>query len=508
MIPTTPLDEDDSALHRLGFRRRHQRRLSGFGNACTGFTSIGVLCGTLTLFGYGLSAGGPGLMVWAWIAGGALTLLVGLALAEVCSSLPDAGSLHVYAAKLARRHPNTAAWWVGWLSALGQIALTAAVDFGAALFLGAFAGLEWGFRATPGSLFAVFAAILLAHALLLSLGGRDRIATLARLSSWWQLAVAGVLVAALSLKPAHPRPPTAVFGSFVNHTGFGAGWSGGAAGYVCALGLLMVAFSLAGFDSCARAAEETVNAARAAPRGILACIAASWLIGFAVLTALSFAIQDYGAQSRAAVPAEQIILDAVGRTGTQTLLVLILVTQLLCGLACMESSSRVLFAVSRDGMLPGSAFWYRVNRRTRTPVNAVWLSTAVAALLAAPALWDTAAFEALAAFAALSSALAVIVPVYLRRRHRDFARGPWHLGRWSAPVGWLAVLWTLLLSAALLAPQFSPITPHSFDYAPVIALLAFTVARIRWSATARGTRVGPLRRGYPDEPGALDAELT
>ncbi|MBR7835509.1 amino acid permease [Actinospica durhamensis] len=507
-LPTTPLDEDDSALHRLGIRRRHERRMSGFGNARTGFSSIGVLCGSLTLYGYGLRTGGPALIVWGWVAGGVFTLLVGLALAEVCSALPGAGSLHVYAAKLARHHPNTAAWWVGWLSSCGQIALTAAVDFGAAMFLCAFAGLEWNFTATPGSLFTVFAAVLLAHALLVVLGGRERIAALARVSSWWHLVAAGVLVAVLALVPARVQSPHTVFGYFVDHTGLGTHGSGGAGVYICAIGLLMVAFSLAGFDFSARAAEETANAGRAAPRGIVVSIAAAWLVGFAVLTSLTFAIQDYGPESNAAVPAERIILDAVGRTGTLTLLVLVLVAQLLCGLSCMESSSRVLFAVSRDRMLPGSALWYRVNRRTRTPVNAVWLTAASAAVLAVPALWDTDAFPALAAFAALSSGLAVTVPVYLRLRRRDFARGPWHLGRWSAPVGWIAVAWTVLVSAAMLAPQVFPITLHTFDYAPLLPVLAFAVARVRWSTTARGTLAGPLRRGYPDEPGALDAELT
>lgn len=64
-----------------------------------------MLGATLSLYGYGMAAGGPALIVWAWVLGGGLTLLVALSLAEVCSALPDAGSLHVYAGKLARRHP-------------------------------------------------------------------------------------------------------------------------------------------------------------------------------------------------------------------------------------------------------------------------------------------------------------------------------------------------------------------------------------------------------------------
>lgn len=505
---TTPLEEDDSALHRLGIRRRHQRRLSGSANFCTGFTCVGALGGASTLYGYGMAAGGPALIVWAWVLGGGLTLLVGLSLAEVCSALPDAGSLHVYAGKLARRHPNAAAWCVGWLNACGQIALTAVVDFGAAMFIGAFAELEWGFSISRGRLFLIFTAVLVGHALLVALGGRESIAASATFSSGWQLLAAAVLVAVLAIKPARLQSPGFVFTHFANQTGFGAGWSGSARIYVCAVGLLVVAFSLAGFDASARISEETLDASRSAPRGIVAAVAASWLVGFAVLTALTYAIQDYPREAGSAVPAARILLDAAGRTSTAMLLVAIIVAQLLCGLACTESSSRVLFAVSRERMLPGSIFWYRVSRRTRTPTNAVWLTAAGAALLATPTLWDTDAFAAMAAFAAFTSGLAVIVPVYLRLRRRDFSRGPWHLGRWSGLVGWIAFAWTLLVSAAMLTPQVAPITVHSFDYAPALVVIALIVARTRWSTTARGTEMGPLRHGYPDEPGARDAELS
>lgn len=506
---TTPLEEDDSALHRLGIRRRHERRLSGTANFGTGFTCVGVLGGALSLYGYGMAAGGPALIVWAWVLGGGLTLLVALSLAEVCSALPDAGSLHVYAGKLARRHPGGAAWCVGWLNACGQIALTAVVDFGAALFIGAFAALEWGFSMSRGGLFLIFMAILVGHGLLVSFGGRQSVARLAKFSTGWQVLAAAAVVLVLAIKPARLQSPSVVFTHFVNQTGFGGeGWPGKAPLYVCAIGLLVVAFSLAGFDASAAVSEETLGASRSAPRGIVAAVAAAWLVGFAVLTALTYAIQDYALESGSALPAARILLDAAGRTTTALLLVAVLIAQLLCGLACTESSARVLFAVSRDRLLPGSAFWYRVNRRTRTPTNSVWLTVATAAVLALPELWDADTFAAMAAFAALTSGLAVIIPIYLRLRRRDFAPGPWHLGRWSAFVGWIAVAWTLLVSVAMLAPQRSPITVHSFDYAPVLVILALLVARTRWSTTARGTEVGPLRRGYPDEPGALDAELT
>lgn len=506
-IPPTPLAADDSTLRRLGFRRRHARRLSSFGNFATGFTCIGVLGNGFCGYGYGLAAGGPALALWAWLVGGALTLLVGLALAEVCSALPDAGSLHVYAAKLARRHPRAAAWWVGWLHACGQVALTAAVDLGAAMCAVAFAEIEWNVQAGPGTLYLVLLAILLIQALLVSLGGRERIAALTRISVWWHVFGALALVSVLATAPARTQSPHAVFAHVVNQTGFGAGWSGSVRVYLCALSLLPVAFALTGFDASARAAEETLDGGRSAPRGIAGSIAASWILGFAVLTALTFAIQDLPRESGSPLPAAQVLLDAVGRGVTVPLLVVVLIAQLSCGLACAESSARVLFAVSREGMLPGSGFWYRIDRRTRTPTNAVWLTTLGAAVLCLPVLRDGQTFAALASFAAFASGLAVIIPIYLRLRRSEVSRGPWRLGRLAKPIGWIAAGWTLLVSAALLCPQAYPITARTFDYAPAIPVIALVAAVTRWYRTAHGTELAPLRRGYPDEPGALDAEL-
>lgn len=294
---------------------------------------------------------------------------------------------------------------------------------------------------------------------------------------------------------------------FANQTGFGTGWSGSVRVYLCALSLLPVAFSVTGFDASARAAEETLDGGRSAPRGIVGSITASWILGFAVLTALTFAIRDLPRESGASLPAAQVLLDAVGRGVTAPLLAVVLIAQLLCGLACAESSARVLFAVSREGMLPGSGFWYRTGRRSRAPANAAWLTAPAAAVLCLPVLRDKQTFAVLAAVAAFATGLAVIIPVCLWLRRSDVGRGPWRLGRLAKPIGWIAAGWTLLVSAALLCPQAYPIRSRTFDYAPAIVLTAMVAAVTRWYRTAHGTGFGPLRRGRPDEPGARDAEL-
>ncbi|MEY4948555.1 MAG: hypothetical protein RL698_766, partial [Pseudomonadota bacterium] len=82
-MPPSPSDE--TRLHELGYAQELGRDLDGFANFAVSFTVISVLSGCLTLFGYGMTTGGPAVIVWGWPLVGLMTLFVGLAMAEICS---------------------------------------------------------------------------------------------------------------------------------------------------------------------------------------------------------------------------------------------------------------------------------------------------------------------------------------------------------------------------------------------------------------------------------------
>src|ERR1700693_5417853 len=131
---TLELDPDVDVLHRLGYAQELRRRMSGFSNFAVSFTIISILSGCLTLYGYGMNTGGPAIIVWGWPIVGIMTLFVGLAMAEVCSSYPTAGGLYYWSAKLARKNAAAWSWFTGWVNFLGQGAVTAGSAFCAAFF--------------------------------------------------------------------------------------------------------------------------------------------------------------------------------------------------------------------------------------------------------------------------------------------------------------------------------------------------------------------------------------
>ena len=120
------------------------------------------------------------------------------------------------------------------------------------------------------------------------------------------------------------------------------------------LGLLLAQYTFTGYDASAHMTEETRDAAVAGPRGIVTSIVVSLLAGWVLLIGITFAIQDYSGEVGATVPPAQIFIDAIGGTGAKLLLLIVIVAQLFCGMSSVTANSRMIYAFSRDGAVPGS----------------------------------------------------------------------------------------------------------------------------------------------------------
>lgn len=86
----------------------------------------------------------------------------------------------------------------------------------------------------------------------------------------------------------------------------------------------------------------------------------------------------------------------------------------LTDLSCTVASSRVVYAYSRDGALPGSRWLKKVNRVTQTPVNAVWFVLALGGLLGLLMFASPAAIGAVFSIGAIAQYVAFIFPVALK----------------------------------------------------------------------------------------------
>jgi amino acid permease (GABA permease) len=502
------VDADVAKLHALGYAQELRRRMGGFSNFAVSFTIISILSGCLTLYYYGMTTGGPVTMVWGWVLVGAMTTIVGLGMAEVCSAYPTAGGLYYWSARLAKRNAPAWAWFTGWFNLLGQVAVTAGIDFGFATFFTAFLNLTTGFDAVnKAHVIIVYAVILAIHAGLNTFGVR-LVAFLSDVSVWWHILGVLIIVGVLTFVPAHHASAGFVFGHFVNETGF----RGGAAPfYVFMIGLLMAQYTFTGYDASAHMSEETLDADISGPKGIVNSILVSLVAGFVLIVGITFAItNNYQSvlTSSTGVAPVQIWIDAIGRHGGELLLVIAFVAQAYCGMASITANSRMIYAFSRDGAVPGSSLWRRINPRTRTPTNSIWFAAVFAFLLGLPYLWNSAAYAAVTSIATIGLYIAYIIPTLLRRLAGDrFSPGPWSLGRWSAVIGWVGVVWVVIICILFVLPEVYPVTHLTFNYAPVAVGGVLLFSGGYWVLSARKWFTGPRAQGGELELEAIEDTL-
>jgi amino acid permease (GABA permease) len=499
--PATKTDEQQ--LHEMGYAQELLRKMSGFSNFAVSFTIISILSGCLTLYLFGMNTGGPVVMIWGWLLVGVMVTLVGLAMAEIASVYPTAGGLYYWSAKLGGKSGAAWSWFTGWFNLLGQVGVTAGIDFGLAFFATAFLNLVWGYPADPSHTILVYAIVLFLHGLLNTFGVR-LVALLNDVSVWWHLVGVVVIVAALAIIPAHHQSASFVFTHFVNNTGIDIPI------YVFLIGLLLAQYTFTGYDASAHMTEETQNAATAAPRGIVMSIVVSLVAGWVLLLGVTFAIQDYNAElaSATGAPPAQIFIDAIGRNGGLFLLLIVIGAQFFCGMSSVTANSRMIYAFSRDGALPGSAFWHRINKRTRTPTNSIWLATVAAFILGLPYLYSPVAYAAVTSIAVIGLYIAYGIPILLRlRAGSDFKTGPWNIGSWGRPVAITAVTWIVFISILFVLPQAAPISITTFNYAIVAVAAVLLFSGGYWLLSARNWFTGPKVQGTPEELLAIEQEL-
>jgi amino acid transporter len=278
-----------------------------------------------------------------------------------------------------------------------------------------------------------------------------------------------------------------------------------------ALGLLLAQYTFTGYDASAHMTEETRGADRSGPRGIVMSILVSLFAGWVLLIGITFAIQEthYQTYLGALVPPAEVFAIAIGDTGAKLLLLVIIGAQLFCGMSSVTANSRMIYAFSRDGALPGSSIWHQVNKRTRTPTNAIWLAAGGALILGLPYLWNSAAYAAVTAIATIGLYIAYVSPTFLRlRQGSSFQRGPWHLGQWSYLVGWIAVVWVVFITILFMLPTGSPIGWGNFNYTVVAVLVVIGFAGIYWLVSAKNWFTGPKVQGTAEELAAIEQELS
>ncbi|KAI0338750.1 APC amino acid permease [Trametopsis cervina] len=490
---------DEAELARMGYKQELKRDLSLLQNFGVSFSIISVITGVPSLFLYGLNTGGPAVMVWGWIVVACFTMLVGLAMAEVCSAHPTSGGPYFWAAMLSEpQNAAFASWVTGWFNLLGQVAVTTGISFACATFISTLATFGTSFVPTPRTNIGVYAAVLIAQGLINTFGVH-LLRYLNNVSVWWHAVGTTALVIAILAKAPTHQTGKFVFQTFIDGTGVGGdGWSVRASpAYVVVIGILMAQYTLTGFDASAHMTEETHNAAVAGPIGIIMAIGVSAILGWFLILGLLFSIQDLPGTVGTATgePVAQIFLDTVGEKGAIVLMVIVIGAMFFCGTFSVTSNSRMMYAFARDGGIPGHTFFHKVDAKRKSPVRSVWLACTLSFCLGLPSLGSAVAFSAATSIATIGLYISYAIPIALRVIYaRKFVRGPFHLGPFSFPVAITAVVWIAFISVAFILPSENPVNSQTLNYAIVAVGIVLVYCMGFWVLSARKWFTGPIKQ--------------
>ena len=509
--------DDERRLAELGYKQELNRTWSAFSNFAISFSIISILAGCFTTFGQAWNNGGPIAISIGWPLISVFILIIGFTMSELASAYPTSGGIYWWAAKMGG---PKAGYYTGWLNLIGLFAVTASVGYGAATFLNATLGAlmpdTWaGFMGGDyiKQQFVVFLVIMVLVTLI-NIFSSHLLAVINNISVWWHVFGAAIVVLILVLVPDNHQSFKFMFTEHINNSGFGGGSTGNGTFwfYVLPLGFLLTQYTITGFDASAHLSEETHQASMSAARGIWQSIFYSALGGWVLLLGFLYVatnteminstdpkVNPYGQGSIFAVLSSGLN----NESAFKAVIAIATMGQLFCTTACLTSCSRMLFAFSRDGAVPGSSHWRKVDAK-RTPFNAVMLSSVVAVIITLPALWKSpagvpTAFYAVVSICVIGLYLAFMIPIYLRWKMGDsFQPGPWTLGNKYKWMNLIAVAEIAVISVYFIMPTLPAGIPWHDDftwtavnYAPILTIGALIFLWIWWHLSVKKWFTGP-----------------
>jgi amino acid transporter len=508
--------QDMRDLHRLGYAQQLFREMGGFSNFAISFSIISILTGAILLYGYGLGFAGPIINTYGWPLVSFFVICIAASMAELASAYPTAGGLYFWAHRLGG---HKWAWVTAWFNMLGQIMITAGIDFAAAIYIAGAVNRIFGtsIDTTNTMTMVVVMIVIMIPQMLINIFGIKLTSRLSDFSVYWH--IGGVMIIAFlliffgkyrnelsflfqSVQTVNPNDIAYTFAAgpftfdsfMMNIPGMAQLYATGGIALAFVLGLLQAQWTYTGYDASAHVAEETVMARLNSAWGVFLSVAVSAVVGFIMLLVLTLHIPN-GVDGIAATvdaansPAVLYIIYENFDTPLFANLIAIIIggAMWLCGLSSITSMSRMWFAFARDDGMPGSGLIKRIHPTLRTPVWAIVITCILSVLLT---VWS-AVYTVVVAVSTTALYLAYGIPIYLNLRNKWRKKGeyttaktaPWSLGSWGPLINVIALAWIVFITILFSIP------PNELAGWSIIFLAVFMLAY--WMLDARRRFKGP-----------------
>ncbi|KAL8771101.1 MAG: hypothetical protein Q9209_003272 [Squamulea sp. 1 TL-2023] len=490
---------DEEVLAALGYKPEFKRDFSLWTSFCVSFAVLGLLPSFASTLYYGMGyAGTPG-MTWGWLIAMIFIQCVAMSMAELCSAMPTSGGLYYAAAVLAPPGWGPlAAWITGWSNWLVQVTGAPSVDYGmASMVLAAASITNPSFVPQNYQVFLLTMFIMVIQSFISSMPTKW-IANFNSIGSTFNIIVLFIVIITIPTATTRAdqgmpkfKPSIEVWGSFYEGTSFPNGLA-------MLMSFVAVFWTMSGYDAPFHLSEECSNANIASPRAIVLTSGVGGLFGWFLQLVVAYTVVDIDAalESELGQPYAAYMLQILPQEVTLAILALTIMCAFSMGQGCMVAASRVTFAYSRDDCFgPLSTVTKRVNRHTRTPVNAVWFNTIIGVAMTILIFGGNLAAGALFSIGAVAAFVAFTIPIFIRvfLVGDRFRPGPWNLGRASLPIGALACAFVLLMVPILMLPSVtgSDLDAAGMNWTCLVYGGPMTFILIWWVVSARKWFKGP-----------------
>ncbi len=455
--PTQRVSHADAAasdLSTLGYQQELHRSIGSYASFAAGFSFVSILTTVFQLFSFGFSFAGP-FFFWTWPVVFVGQLMVALCFAELAARYPLSGAIYQWARRLGG---HITGWFAGWTMIIAQTVTVAAAAIATQAVLPAI----WsGFQLVGGdpsiaTLSGATNAILLGLIVLVITTTINSV-TVRVMALVNAVGVTAELIGAtlliIALFTTSVRGP----GIVLDNSGVSSFGSLLAAG-------LMAGYVLVGFDSAGELAEETHNPRRTTPRTILRALVFSGIGGGLILLGALMASPTLG-DELAKGGLAYVVTSRLGDFWGRVFLADVVLAAFICTLAIQTATTRMIYSMSRDEVLPFSKKLRAISKRGATVTAAVVVGVGAAALLVIN-IGHAGVFTALTSTCIVLlyiAYLCVTVPMLYRRltgwpaelgAQNDETGSPvFSLGRWGLPVNILAVAWGLAMAINLAWPR-------------------------------------------------------
>ncbi|KAI9847372.1 MAG: hypothetical protein M1837_002560 [Sclerophora amabilis] len=487
------LTADEQVLVALGYKPEFKREFGLWTTFCVSFAVLGLLPSFASTIYYGLGYAGTAGMVWGWLVAMFFIQCVAMSMAELCSSMPTSGGLYYASAVLAPGGWGPfAAWITGWSNWIGQVTAAPSVDYAlSAMILSAGTVYSPDYEPQDYQIFLLTTAIMIIHGVVSSLPTK----MIGQINSYGTSLNIAALVVVIILIPAgtmreNPKftPSKEVWGTITNGTDYPDG-------VAVLMSFIGVIWTMSGYDSPFHLSEECSNANVASPRAIVLTSAVGGVMGWFLQIVVAYTVTDIDVIIEGDSPWATYLLQVLPENTALAALALTICCGFSMGQGCMVAASRVTYAYARDDCFPLSRIWKIVNNHTQTPVNAVWFNVVIGNLLCLLIFAGSVAIDSIFSIGAIAAFTAFTIPIFIRVFFVGdrFRRGPWHLGKFSRPIGLMAVIFVALMIPILCLPSVtkSNLTAELMNWTCLVYGAPMLSVIIWWFVSARTWFKGP-----------------